>query len=445
MTFLFGLEDRPMKTHAMISAVLLGLGCVCDAKAEDRPYLTTQSPITLFNTSDGEFEASRTAHRIRPYDYKLKTEDSFTVIHLGPDHPPTVKTVFGTIAATILGPGTMAMSKDGRYAMVTNTGLRPKVGLSSKLSYPTGVPLTNKDLTPDLLKKQKLSPQLSDMLSVIDLSKKTYPVVQRLLFDDHPINILTHPDGKHFLMFASRFFYVFRLDDERLFEVSRFPNTYGLGSFWIHPKGDRIFSTQNASTITSLTGGKCQAHWFALEDQKIRYLSEVKVAEGVDSALTDQSFISRISQDGKWALICQRTRGNDRDLCDVLIADLTLDPPAITRAIKQVGDGLENFAFHRNGKMAVAACLENTKNSLAVLDIVSTPPRLLYHLDAAGTSQGSEFSPDGDKLFVGSADHGRIEVYDVIADFELRKNQKFIKIGYGHNSLTIGPRDQEKE
>jgi len=46
-----------VKTHTMIAAVLLGLGCACDAQAEDRPYLTTQSPITLFNTSDGEHEA----------------------------------------------------------------------------------------------------------------------------------------------------------------------------------------------------------------------------------------------------------------------------------------------------------------------------------------------------------------------------------------------------
>jgi hypothetical protein len=32
-----------------------------------------------------------------------------------------------------------------------------------------------------------------------------------------------------------------------------------------------------------------------------------------------------------------------------------------------------------------------------------------------------------------------IEVYDVKGDFELVKNQKFIKIGYGHNSLSVGP------
>ena len=90
--------------------------------------------------------------------------------------------------------------------------------------------------------------------------------------------------------------------------------------------------------------------------------------------------------------------------------------------------------------MAVATVLEKSKNSLAVLDIESSPPRLLYHLDAASLSQGVEFTPEGDKLFLGSTYHGRIEIYDVVDDFELVKNQKFIKIGYGHNSLSIGPR-----
>ena len=45
-----------------------------------------------------------------------------------------------------------------------------------------------------------------------------------------------------------------------------------------------------------------------------------------------------------------------------------------------------------------------------------------------------------DKLFHGSPAHGRIEVYDVVGDFEIVKNKKFIKIAYGHNSLTMGPR-----
>ena len=51
------------------------------------------------------------------------------------------------------------------------------------------------------------------------------------------------------------------------------------------------------------------------------------------------------------------------DFADILIADLTLKTPKITGVIKQVGDGLESFAFHPNGKMAVATCLEKTKTA----------------------------------------------------------------------------------
>ena len=147
--------------------------------------------------------------------------------------------------------------------------------------------------------------------------------------------------------------------------------------------------------------------------------------------------ILRITPDGKRGFISQRTFDNGINFADILIADLTLKKPKITGVIKQVGDGIESFAFHPNGKLAVATCLEKTKNSLAVIDISSKKPKILYYLDAAGGSQGIEFSPEGDKLFLGSPAHGRIEVYDVKGDFELVKNQKFIKIGYGHNSLSV--------
>ena len=46
--------------------------------------------------------------------------------------------------------------------------------------------------------------------------------------------------------------------------------------------------------------------------------------------------------------------------------------------------------------------------------------------------------------FVGSTTASRIEVYDVIGEYELQKNKKFIKIGYGHCSLTMGPRYKGK-
>ena len=102
-----------------ISIILLFLSTVV-LYSEQTPYITTQTPLTLFSTQDGEAEAIWSFSSVKPYDYKLLAKDSFSVIHLGPDHPPVVKTVYGTIAATILGTPTMAMSKDGRYGILTN-------------------------------------------------------------------------------------------------------------------------------------------------------------------------------------------------------------------------------------------------------------------------------------------------------------------------------------
>ena len=65
----------------------------------------------------------------------------------------------------------------------------------------------------------------------------------------------------------------------------------------------------------------------------------------------DSGVILRITPDGKRGFICQRCLYNGQDLCDVLIADLTLEKPRITQVVKQVGDGLESFAFHPNGKV----------------------------------------------------------------------------------------------
>ena len=165
--------------------------------------------------------------------------------------------------------------------------------------------------------------------------------------------------------------------------------------------------------------------------------------KGVDTKLTSASYILRVSLNGKLALVCQDS-GLFPPLCDIPIVDLTLQEPAITSVIKNVGPGVESFAFHPNGKMAVATCLAQHKNSIAVLDIASKPARLLYHIDASGIGQGIEFTPEGDKLFVGSAAASRIEVYDVYGEYELRKNQKFLKTGRSHCSLTIGPRYSPK-
>ena len=141
--------------------------------------------------------------------------------------------------------------------------------------------------------------------------------------------------------------------------------------------------------------------------------------------------------------MCQWAGDDYGSLRDVLVVDLTLNRPAISSVIKQVGDGTESFAFHPNGRMAVVTCISKFGNSIAVLDMESNPPQVLYHLDTGGYAQGIEFTPDGEKLFVGSMFKNRIEFFDVVGDFELRKSQKFLRTGHGHCSLTIGPTYQK--
>ena len=80
-----------------------------------KPYITTLSPLTLFSTQDGETEGIWSFSKVSPYDFKLLAEDSFTVIHLGKDHAPIVKTVYGTIATSIVGTPSMSVSSDGHY------------------------------------------------------------------------------------------------------------------------------------------------------------------------------------------------------------------------------------------------------------------------------------------------------------------------------------------
>ena len=426
-----------MKINHTFSLIASFIILASSALSDEKPYITTQSRITLLSANDGETDIRWRKTPEGLNDREVKTEDSITVIHLGPDHPPITKTVYGTVPSSILGTPTMAMSADGRYGIIANHGFRGRTAYAN-LIYPAGAPVTNEDIQPGDLSKQKLIPQLSNMLSLIDLASPDLKVVDRVLLDDGPVHVLPHPDKKHFVVGAIENFYIFRIQNAKLIEISRNPQDKGLPCFWTNPKGDRIIATQG------FLDGPATIHWYSLINNKVRHLSEVKINEGVDTELLDRTYILRTSLDGKLALVCQDSSLFSPDLSDILIVDLTLDKPAITSVIKHVGPGVESFAFHPNGKMAVATCLGVYKNSIAVLDIASKPARLLYHLDAGGVGQGIEFTPEGDKLFVGSNAASRIEVYDVMGEFELRKNQKFLKTGYGHCNLTIGPRYSSK-
>ncbi|MDA0350541.1 MAG: WD40 repeat domain-containing protein [Verrucomicrobia bacterium] len=427
-----------MKLTFAPSIVAAIIGIFTIANAQDHPYLTTRSPVTLLSTGDGEFnqifQFNRGLWNDRTTDWELKTKDSFTVIHLGPDHPPVIKTVYDTVPATIAGTPTMAMSKNGRYGLIANHGVRSPRMLN--LIYPLG-PKTNADLTPAMLEQQKMTAQWANMVSLVDLSDPNFKVVHRVLLADSPAHVLAHPDGEHFVVGATENFYVYKIVDAKLVEVSKNSHTHGMPCFWINPRGNRLIATHSTRAYGN---DPATVQWYSIQDNRIRHLSEVKVKSGLPTELLPLSMILRVSLDGKMALICQRSTHNGINSSDVLIADLTLEQPAITDVIKQVSDGVESFAFHPNGKMAVATGLGSDYNSIAVIDIASKPARLLYTMEAKGFGQGIEFTPEGDKLFVGSALAGRIEVFDVVGDYQLQANPKFLNVGFGHNSLTIGPR-----
>ena len=84
------------------------------------PYLTTAQPVTLLSANDGEIRFLHTASGAE----QQCVDDSFTVIHLGPDHPPIVKTVAGTVPVTIHGSPHVAIGQDGRYGFIANHGWR---------------------------------------------------------------------------------------------------------------------------------------------------------------------------------------------------------------------------------------------------------------------------------------------------------------------------------
>ncbi len=425
------------KRYSLVIVVSIAVW-VATSWAEEPPYITTKTPLTLLSANDGEMDILWRKTPEGLIDYEVKTEDSFTVIRLGPDHPPICKTVYGTVPCTITGTPTMAMSVDGRYGLITNHGARSEA--LGPITYRNSKPLTNEDLREADLTKQKLTPQRSDMISLIDLSTPDFKVVDRMLFDDNPVHVLVHPDGKHFVVGAFKHFYVVKIENGKLVEVSRSVHGRGGPCFWIAPTGDRLLATQGDLDDVDRPSA---VHLYSLSPNAVTHLSEVMVLEGTDTQLTPTSHILRISLDGRMALVCQRAMGDAGNLCDVLVVDLTRTPPVINNVIKQVGDGVESFAFHPNGKMAVVTCLAKFNNSIAVLDIQSTPPRVLYYLDTGGCAQGIEFTPEGDKLFVGSAFANRIEVFDVIGDFTLRKDPRFLKTGHGHCSLTIGKTWQE--
>jgi hypothetical protein len=388
----------------LLSVGLLNTAAV-SAQEAAVPGIRTKQRLTLLSANDGLL------HRRPNPDAKAQKEvtpDSITVIHLGPDHPPLVKTVYGTVPNTIAGAPYMAMTGDGHYGFVTS-------------------------------RSGSHEPEAPDLLSVIDLADVDLKVVQTIKLPN-PKMALMHPDGRRLLVPVDTGIQVFEMRAGRLELLKDNPTDFRLGGIAITPKGDRIAGHGTKK------GGKLSVHIFSYRDGVVEYQSEVKIAAGLPP--WDGPFAFRFTPDGRRLLIPNGFGAPSKGRLDpLLIADLALDPPTVTEVIPQVADGIESVAVHPSGRFAVVSCLDDSPRAavhqasshLAVVDLNAKPARLLYHLPVESLPEGIEFSPDGAQLFVGLTYAHRIAVYDVDG-FLLRRSPFVIRVGHGPSSMALGPR-----
>jgi DNA-binding beta-propeller fold protein YncE len=395
-----------------ISLALIGVATACKDKTWPSSWIKTKQELTLLSANDGQ------AHLRLDSDMKIDkknvTKDSITVIHLGPDDPPIVRTVYGTVPNTIIGAPYIPMTNDGRYGFVTVHG------------YGVFAPEEPKDL-----------------LSVIDLSLPDLPVVQKIPVPS-PSMASMHPDGKHLIVGVDTGFQVFEMRGERLaLERDNQIKNVIPAAMAVSPSGDRIVAALLNPDSTEIE--MKSVHVFSYRDGVIAHLNEVKVRSGLPQF--DAPFSLRFSPDGKRVLVPNGGgSGTKGRLDDVLSIDMTLDPPTVTEVIPQVADGIESLAFHPQGHMAVISCLEelpplahNTYSHLAVIDLTSQPARLLYHVNVEAVPEGIEFTPDGSQLFVQLTSANHIAVFDVDG-FLLKRSPFVIRVGHGPASMALGRR-----
>jgi len=391
---------RAFRALGVVLAVFNGAA----AEEPSSPYLTSRKPLTILSGNDGLMHAKAApgADRVTP--------DSITVVHLGPDHPPIVKTVYGTVPNTISGAPYMAMTGDGRYGFVT----------SRKLPHEPNVP---------------------EIVSAIDLASPELTVVDTAELTN-PKMAAMHPDGKRLLVPYDTGVRVFEMRDGKLHVVKDNPTEVRLYGMAVSPKGDRIAGNGK------LPDGQLSVFVFDYADGAIGKHKEVKIAAGLPG--WDGPYAVRFAHDGRRLLIPNGGHvGSKGTLSGIYIAEVDGETPTVTEIVPQVADGIEGVAVHPGGKLAVFSCLEESPRTvqpsyshLAVVDLDSKPARLLYHLDVDSIPEGMEFSPDGTQLFVGLTYAHRIVTFDVDG-FHLRRSPYVIRTGHGPVSMAIGPRFQE--
>ena len=379
------------------------------------PCLTTAERLTLLSANDGEVRFVHTASGTE----QRCVDDSITVMHLGPDHPPVIKTVAGTVPVTIHGSPHLAISRDGRYGFIVNHNWR-------------GTPIVEGDQHPIPAK------HLVNVLSVIDMESDDLRVIDQAPLPGNAWMVDLHPDGEKVIVSVGGGFHTYALQANKLALVAAAKTPSTVFSFDVSPRGDRII----AVTVNSEQGiSDSEIHLFAINGDRITHLQRIESEEGTGPI--EQGFSPRISPDGRMAIVLHDFGdGGTGSLDDVLIVDLSLPRPRVTQRLPQLADGLESLAFHPSGQFVVISCLTKgpdvvTTSHLATIDLTERPVRLLNYMPVDPVPEGIEFTPDGSQLFVQTTLANHIVVYDVDGMI-LRRSPFVLCTGHAPSALGIG-------
>ncbi len=401
----------------LVSCLLLVAFAGNLATAEDQPFITSRSPVTLLSANDGAVVADMAPVAKWPRAEVIR--DSVTVIQLGPNNPPQVRTVYGTVPNSISGPPYLAVQ--GRFGFITNHGSRMDTPLGEDSDF------------------SKLPTDRKNLLTVIDLD--TLEVVDQVELPSLTFMAAAHPDGKSIVVGTGREFCIYEMVDNKATLCTRSESPVLAVSFDISPLGNRIIAAGPRNRLTSDSSSAApdmEVHVFSYEQQRIEHRGQVHMDPSLGKI--DGPFAPRFSPDGRKVLVLNGFGGADKGrLDDVLSIDMTLEQPTVTELVEGVSDGLESVAFHPRGHLAVVACLVTDSapnySRLAVIDLQSKPMRLLYQLPIEGSPEGIEFSPDGDLLFVQCTYAHHIVVYDV--DQYLLTRKPFV-LHTGHSPSSMG-------
>ena len=139
----------------------------------------------------------------------------------------------------------------------------------------------------------------------------------------------------------------------------------------------------------------------------------------------------QITPDGKLGLVSDMNGGQDGQVDNVAVIDMTQNPPRVIDQVG-VGDGPEGLAVDPAGGYAASLILNGTggvpqssfvhhnHGYVQLLKIAGTAVRRVGTAEVGGLPEGIAFSPDGRYLYVGNFIDGNVDILQLVGD-SLRK------------------------